>query len=109
MSVSFAPRKETDILREISLYLKWRRVFFWRINTTGIFDPRRRIFLKSPNTTPGVADLICLKDGRMIAIEVKSETGKQRPEQKEFEANVNGNGGTYLLARSVQDVINAGL
>lgn len=109
MSVSFAPRKETDILREISLYLKWRKVFFWRVNTTGIFDPRRRIFLKSPNTTPGVADLICLKAGKMIAIEVKSTTGRQRPEQKEFQDNVTKNGGAYVLARCVQDVIAAGL
>lgn len=109
MSVSFAPRKETDILREISLYLKWRKVFFWRINTTGVFDPRRRIFLKSPNTTPGVADLVCLKAGKLVALEVKSPTGKQRPEQKEFEDNIKRNGGEYHLVRSVQDVINVGL
>ena len=84
-------------------------MFHVRINTTGIFDPRRKIFLKSPNTTLGCADLFILKAGKMICLEVKSETGRQRPEQQQFERDVKKNGGEYYLVRCIQDVLNAGI
>ena len=109
MSTSFAPSRETDILREISLYLRYQRRFFWRINTMGTWDPVRKFYLKSPNITRGVSDLMVLHGGRLIAVEVKSAKGRQSPEQLEFQQKIEANGGTYIVARSVQDVINAGL
>lgn len=42
--------------------------------------------------------------GRFLAIEIKSATGKQTPEQRRFEAMVKSMGGVYILARSVEDV-----
>lgn len=109
MSTSFAPRKETDILREIILYLRAKGVFFVRINTMGVFDFKRKVYMKSPNTTLGVSDLVILRRGKMICLEVKSESGKQRPEQAQFEQDVKKNGGEYYLVRSIQDVLNAGI
>lgn len=109
MSTAFAPAKETDILREILLYLKYRGRFCWRVNTTGIWHPERRCFLKPYNITPGTSDLFVLDSGRLYAIEVKSRTGKQSDDQKIFEENTKKNGGVYVLARCVQDVIDAGL
>lgn len=101
--------KERDVLREIILYLKYTRRFFFRVNTTGTFDPVRKIFLKSPNITPGTSDLFVLKDGHLYAIEAKSTSGRQSPEQKQFQQQVEANGGTYILAHCIQDVIDAGL
>ena len=109
MAHPLALRKEKDVLREILLYLRARGVFHFRINNTGTFDPVRKIFLKPHNLTPGVADVIVLKDGKMICIEAKSPTGKQSPEQKQFEQNVKRNGGEYHLVRCVQDVLDAGI
>ena len=104
-----AHRKETDVLREIMLYLRARGVFHFRINTTGTWHPGRKIFLKPHNLTPGCADVIVLKSGKMICLEAKSPTGKQSPEQKQFEQNVKASGGEYYLVRCVQDVINTGI
>lgn len=109
MSTSFAPRKEKDVLREILLYLRARGVFHFRVNNTGTFDPGRRIFLKPHNLTPGVADVIVLRAGKMICLEAKSPTGKQSPEQRRFEANVKAAGGAYYVVRCIQDVLNAGI
>jgi hypothetical protein len=109
MAHPLALRKEKDVLREILLYLRARGVFHFRINNTGTFDPGRKIFLKPHNLTPGVADVIVLRAGKMICLEAKSPTGKQSPEQKQFGQNVKAAGGEYYLVRCVQDVLNAGI
>jgi len=43
--------------------------------------------------------------GRFLAIEVKTGTGKQRPEQKAFQKMILSRGGLYILARSVKDAL----
>ncbi len=109
MAHPLALRKEKDVLREILLYLRARGVFHFRINTTGTWHPSRKIFLKPHNLTPGTADVIVLKNGKMICLEAKSPTGKQSPEQKQFELNVKRSGGEYYLVRCVQDVLDKGI
>jgi len=52
----------------------------------------------------GLCDLIAIKNGMVVFIEVKAENGKQSDEQKVFEAKINSAGGTYILARSIDDV-----
>lgn len=55
----------------------------------------------------GSSDLIGLtRDGRFLAIEVKTERGKLSQEQKAFLAMVNRMGGCGIVARSVQDLEN---
>ena len=54
---------------------------------------------------PGQADLSgLLANGRRFEIEVKNETGRQSPDQKNFQAMIEKFGGLYVLARSVDDV-----
>lgn len=57
----------------------------------------------------GEADLqgIMMPHGRMIAIEVKTGTGKLSPEQLLFKAMIEKFGGLYVEARSVQDALQA--
>lgn len=53
----------------------------------------------------GSADIIgILHDGRFLAIEVKTATGRQSEEQKNFEKMIKNFNGIYILARSVGDV-----
>lgn len=53
----------------------------------------------------GQADLTgILAGGRRLEIEVKSPTGKQSEDQRNFQAMIERQGGLYILARSVQDV-----
>ena len=54
---------------------------------------------------PGGADLIGMLSGRFLGMEVKSPTGRQSPEQRQFQLLVESKGGIYLLVRSVDDAI----
>lgn len=78
------------------------RVRIARINT-GAAVVRGRLVRFG---VPGTADICGLiaPDGRFLAIECKSATGKQRAEQRRFERVVSAMGGIYILARSVADV-----
>ena len=102
-------RKESEILRAILNYLTVRKVFHFRINTQGNFNNRLQKWLPSPNVTKGVADIICLKNGKMICLEVKSETGKSSTDQILFSLKVSSGGGQYFIVHSVDDVMAIGL
>jgi len=54
----------------------------------------------------GQGDLsgLVMPTGRRLEIECKSPDGRQRPEQKRFQAMIERFGGLYVLARSVEDV-----
>ena len=52
----------------------------------------------------GFPDLTALKDGKTLYIEIKTPTGKQSVYQVEFERICKAHGGTYLVARSVDDI-----
>jgi len=45
-----------------------------------------------------------LRDGRLLGVEVKSPTGKPRPEQTIFLARIRGAGGVAFVARDLRDV-----
>lgn len=48
---------------------------------------------------PGVSDILACHRGRFIAVEVKVNRDRQRPEQRRFQAAIEENGGLYILAR----------
>jgi Holliday junction resolvase len=56
---------------------------------------------------PGDPDIIADVDGHFLAIEAKTKTGRQSPQQKICQAKVEASGGVYIVARSLQDVITA--
>jgi hypothetical protein len=57
---------------------------------------------------PGCPDVLGqLRDGRTLACEVKKPSGKTSPEQEAFLKCVRANGGVALVARSVDDVMEA--
>ena len=96
-------KEENLIQNAIMDYLSIRNVFHWRNNTTPIYDPTRHCFRKM-NSKKGVPDIICIIKGRFVGIEVKTDKGKQNPDQKKFEIDCLNNGGVYCLARSIDDV-----
>lgn len=52
----------------------------------------------------GVADVhLCFPNGKLIYIEFKTATGTQRPEQKEFQQQVEDLGFKYYIVRSLED------
>lgn len=94
----------------VCAYLTIKRCHFWRQNTAGVFDPTRQTWRAlSPYAMRGVSDLILLKDGKAIFLEVKSAIGKLSPDQIKFKAFVEEAGSTYYTIRSIDDVMKLGL
>lgn len=54
----------------------------------------------------GIPDIMIIKGGSVIFIEVKSDTGRQSEGQKIWEKNCLVHGAKYFLIRSVQEVVN---
>lgn len=101
---------EKEIENTILHWLAMNKYFAWKNQSTGIFDPVRKCYRRSRNPfhIRGVADILGLMpDGRLLAIEVKSKRGVVSLEQKEFVKRVAEAGGIALIARSLDDVINA--
>jgi hypothetical protein len=114
--VKRGPRKpstetsESEILRAIMALLKRhpRVAQVWRQNS-GTFQERNRDgttrYIRA-NTQRGMSDIMgVLRDGRTLAIECKSRTGRMRPGQEEFLATIRQAGGVAGVCRSVEDAI----
>lgn len=53
----------------------------------------------------GEPDIQGLIDGLWIGVEVKTEIGKQSPDQKRFQAAIIRAGGIYIVARSPEEAV----
>jgi len=52
----------------------------------------------------GIADLVAIRGGRVVFVEVKTATGRLSAAQEAFGEDVRRAGGEYLVARSAGDV-----
>ena len=100
---------ENRIKRQICAWLRVKRrdIFFWVNDSVGIFDPVKKVYRsnKDPFRIKGVSDLIgILPDGKFLAIEVKTPTGRVSVEQTAFIQKINSSGGLAFIARSLEDV-----
>ena len=111
--------KETDIQRAILDYLAAEHMLAFRMNTGAMVSEYKgkKRFMRFG--TPGMADILAfdresVKEGAWrheeimpVWIEVKAEKGKQSELQKSFQQQVEREGHRYILAWSVDDVIEA--
>jgi hypothetical protein len=98
---------EVAVRNLVCSYLTRLGVFFWVNDSVGIFDPKIKRYRKnhSPYRIKGVSDVLgILPNGRLLAIELKSATGRLTPEQKLFIEKIKLNGGIAFMARSIDDV-----
>lgn len=59
---------------------------------------------KSMGMRKGVADLhLCFPNGKLVYVELKTEIGVQRPEQKTFQSQVEALGFKYYVCRSLEE------
>jgi hypothetical protein len=99
---------ETQIQAAIYDYLTLRKIFFVRLNnipaihrdSTGSLQFRKM----GKYARPGLSDILVVKDGRAIFLEVKAKKGKQSPEQIDFGSDAILAGGQYHVIRSIEDV-----
>lgn len=99
---------ERDIQSSIIQYLKLKRYLFIKVNTVGIYKKSTDRYI--PSQSVGAPDILVFLDGGIaIAIEVKTSVGKLSEFQKEWQRKSEKIGMTYLIARSVVDVMRVGL
>ena len=55
----------------------------------------------------GIPDIIAIKNGRTLYIEVKRLGGKQSDHQILFQSNIWEKGGHYILVKCLEDMIEA--
>lgn len=105
--------KETDIQNAICEYLERRGRCFWRTNNIPAFSRLEgggfRMHRLPKYTPRGIPDIIVVAGGLFWGLEVKTKVGRQSPEQKEFQANVEAHGGKYAVVRSIDEVQALGL
>ncbi len=83
--------KEGEIRQQVKEFLQWRGWFvFYNLQGLGCY--------------PGLSDLVAVKKSKVVYIELKTKTGKQSEKQKEFQQDLEAAGGTYVLARGIEDV-----
>jgi len=97
--------KEADIQKDILNYLRLNGFMAWRNNTTGVYSAKLGHYIKSGSgTLKGVSDIIALKNGAILFLEIKTKTGKLSDNQKQFLKDVKKHGAIGLVARSISDV-----
>lgn len=79
-------------------------ILVWRNNTGSTKIPNGQ-WIKFGLV--GSPDILGCYRGRFIGIEVKTPTGKQSDAQRNFQRALEKAGGVYVLARSVDDALNA--
>lgn len=101
------PQSEKAIETQILNVLKLKGLFFWKNQTTGIFDPTRKVFrkTKNPHAINGVSDILGCIQGRFVAIEVKSKTGKMSESQKQFQSKINHEGGLAFTVNNLDSCL----
>lgn len=83
---------ETKIQNDIVSYLKKNRILVWRIS--------------DPYLMAGFPDLLVCYQGRFVALEVKTDTGRPTGQQEFIMKMINEQGGIAKIVRSVEDVKN---
>ena len=82
---------ESDIRRQVRDYLRVKGWFVFHV-------------LQGLGCYLGVTDLIAVKDGRVLFIELKTARGRQSQHQKKFQADLEAAGGEYVLCRGIKDL-----
>lgn len=94
---------EASVLRACLDLLTVRKVMHWRANQIPV--PLKGGGYRKFTGLRGVSDILCvLPGGRLLAIEVKSATGRLRKEQQHFLNRVNSLGGIGIVVRDVREL-----
>jgi hypothetical protein len=77
---------EKVIENQILTYLKYKKIFTFKNQSTGIFDPKKKVFRKSNNVhhINGVSDILGIVDGKFLAIEVKKPYVSKKTNQFKY-------------------------
>ena len=88
--------------------MQYPRYVIFAVPNGGTRDRKEMIWMLREGILPGAADLIiCGDNGKILFVEMKTKTGKQSKNQKNFEEKVTKLGFQYIVCRSLEDFIKA--
>ena len=102
---------EAEVLKAISEYLfammRVGKGVWWRVNNGGVYDPTKKVFRKPAGKLnyAGISDIMGVYNGKFYAIEVKAGKNKATSEQEAFGQMVESQDGVFILAYSVDDLL----
>lgn len=100
-TISVKPDRNGRPRRHKSNLFTSRHGMFWR-NNSGVAKTAHGAPIAFG--TPGSGDILGIFKGKAIAIEVKTEVGRQSDNQKQWQKHWESRGGIYILARGPKDV-----
>lgn len=81
-------------------------LLWFHVPNGGRMDPRRGWWLAQMGVLPGVADLVLMREGRVLFLELKApKSGVQSDAQKAFEAAATEAGAEYAIARTIDEAV----
>lgn len=96
---------EHAIEQQILEWLNLEGWLAWKLKDSASYDPGQKKFLTPGGfRINGVSDVVAVKDGVVLFLEVKTEKGRQSDAQKMFEKKLAEKGGRYFVVRSLDDV-----
>lgn len=96
------------LTQQVIKVLSLKGCFAWRCQSSGIWDPTKKVY-RANSATKGISDVLAFKlDGtaRLIAIEIKANRDKLSPEQAAFLQAVNDAGGLGRVVKTSEDIEN---
>ncbi len=99
---------QRSIVQTLRFVLPRGAIVHHSVNEVTAGDRRgksRQAILVGMGVHAGFADLIVLSEGRVLFLEVKSQTGRLRPTQEDFRDTVQTQGFAWALVRSVDDAL----
>jgi len=106
-----AQTPEGRIQLAVIKYLRAKGVLCWR-HEPNTYNHALGKHISNPYAMKGVSDILGVMPdgtGRLLAVEIKTARGRQSSDQVLFQKRLEAAGGVYVLARSIDDVIEAGL
>lgn len=85
---------ENDIKNQVKDYLSLRGYFHFPI-------------LQGLGAYRGIPDRIAIKGGKVLFLEIKRPGGKQSEYQKQFQSEIEGQGGEYYVIKCLEDLTKA--
>jgi hypothetical protein len=101
-------RKEDSLQEAIIRYFRLQypeRYYRLFSNHNNAESGRQGAKAKRMGRVAGVADLTYLTENGVIFIELKTDKGRQRKEQREFQKVVEGLGIRYVILRSISEAV----
>ncbi len=98
---------QSSIIDYLTVEEKLGHLTFQRINNIPVYDDKIKKYRSMPKgTKKGYPDIIVLKKGRFIGLEIKkSSGGKQSIHQKEMEKLIKSQSGEYYLVSSLEEAM----